>query len=231
MTKPYQPQISNLEDLKLFSEQIMERLKDSPYLKEKEFIKETFKKTREQTFYNIKLRLLVIDSLFSTNMSKRYFGIDDLANAIHDTEQALIQKGSYEQLEELFKQSYGFNRELNGLKATSLLSKYIHFVRSGNFPIYDSLIKKAYRQINKEEKITPNLDDTNFYYALKSLNEISGINNFELLDMTLWYSQKLTQGSFSLIYSKEDLKNKLATTSHTSLLQETPDDERFKQSK
>ena len=98
-------------------------------------------------------------------------------------------------------------------KAVSLISKYLYFLTGYQFPIYDSLVKIAYPKVIKEFNIETGyskITDANFVQALSALNQLSGINDFEKLDNFLWYSQKVENNSFSLIYSKKEHLKKIA---------------------
>lgn len=172
-------------------------------------------------FETVKLRLHLIDSLYSTQMSKRHYGIEELgeALALYSDEQLLAAAAHYvacencDILETLFAQKYGYNSVgMKEKKAVSLISKYLYFLTAYQFPIYDSLVKISYREAIKEfegkakyAKVT----DANFVHALSELNQLAGINNFEKLDNYLWYSQKLNTKSYSLILSKEEHIKKL----------------------
>ena len=201
-----------------------EILKISQYAKEKAFISRCFQIEVESQFDNVKLRLHLIDSLYSTQMSKRYYGIEELAEALSkytDKEliteaNKLVNREDSEILQKIFGEKYGYNS--NGKKekkAVSLISKYLYFLTGYQFPIYDSLVKMAYPKEIKEFGLQPqffSITDVNFVEVLSELNEISEIDNFEKLDNYLWYSQKLENNSFSLILSKEEhlkkIKNK-----------------------
>ncbi|MCS3870692.1 hypothetical protein J3D55_003608 [Chryseobacterium ginsenosidimutans] len=203
-------------ELKQLSNQIYYNLKLSQYGKEKEFITKCFQNHLENQFYTVKLRLHVIDSLYSTQMNKRYYGIEELAESIAQySDEILIEEaqkvliGKYSEiLEALFSNKYGYNSiAQKQKKAVSLISKYLYFLTDYQFPIYDSLVKIAYPKVILQYNLKTEylkITDANFLKALSHLNEVSGINNFEKLDNYLWYSQKVANKSYSLIYSKED---------------------------
>lgn len=196
-------------------------LQSSHYAKEKAFISKCFQKSLESQFDKVKLRLLLIDSLYSTQMSKRYYGLEELAGALAQyTDEELIREArnyvnseTSEILDKLFTEKYGYNSVgKKEKKAVSLISKYLYFLTGYQFPIYDSLVKIAYPKVIKEFNIETGyskITDANFVQALAKLNKLSGINNFEKLDNYLWYSQKVENNSFSLIFSKEEHLEKI----------------------
>lgn len=117
-------------------------------------------------YHDILLQLRVIDAMYSTNMSRRYYGIEELASTI-------LKFKSYEELakelhlyletiskndpnavkekriEDLFNKPYGIHKNCSSAGvATSLASKYSYFALMmcsneypNGFPIYDSLAK------------------------------------------------------------------------------------------
>jgi len=193
-----------------------EILKISQYAKEKAFISRCFQIEVESQFDNVKLRLHLIDSLYSTQMSKRYYGIEELAEALaqYTDEELICEARNYvnsetsEILDKVFTEKYGYNSiGKKEKKAVSLISKYLYFLTGYQFPIYDSLVKIAYPKVIKEYNIETGyskITDDNFVKALSRLNQLSGIKDFEKLDNYLWYSQKFENNSFSLIFSKEE---------------------------
>lgn len=198
-------------------------LQSSHYAKEKSFISRCFHMSKDSIFDKVKLRLHLIDSLYSTQMSKRYYGIEELAEVLSqysDIElmgeaEECINNVNSEPLEKLFSEKYGYNSiGQKEKKAISLISKYLYFLTGYKFPIYDSLVKIAYPKITKKYNIKTGytkITDANFVQALSELNQLSGINNFEKLDNYLWYSQKLENNSFSLILSKEEHLKRIKT--------------------
>ncbi|WP_374443035.1 hypothetical protein [Epilithonimonas sp.] len=198
-------------------------LQSSHYAKEKAFISKCFQIEVDCQFDKVKLRLQLIDSLYSTQMSKRYYGIEELAGALAQyTDEELIREArnyvnseTSEILDKVFTEKYGYNSVgKKEKKAVSLISKYLYFLTDYQFPIYDSLVKIAYPKVIKEYNVTTGyskITDTNFVQALAKLNKLSGINNFEKLDNYLWYSQKVKNSSFSLIFSKEEHLERIKT--------------------
>lgn len=197
-------------------------LQSSQYAKEKTFISRCFQTKMEKHYDNVKLRLHLIDSLYSTQMNKRYYGIEELAEALaqYTDEELICEARNYvnsetsEILVKVFTEKYGYNSlGKKEKKAVSLISKYLYFLTGYQFPIYDSLVKIAYPKVIKEYNLKTGytkITDANFVQALSLLNQLSGINDFEKLDNFLWYSQKVENNSFSLIFSKEEHLKKIA---------------------
>jgi len=202
--------------MKPLIEKVFLALQSSQYSKEKSFISRCFQINAESQFDEVKLRLHLIDSLYSTQMIKRYYGIEELAETLAQySDDKLIEEAykyinneNAEILDKVFTEKYGYNSiGKKEKKAVSLISKYLYFLTGYQFPIYDSLVKIAYPKVIKEFNIETGyskITDANFVQALSALNQLSGINDFEKLDNFLWYSQKVENNSFSLICSKEE---------------------------
>lgn len=166
------------------------------------------------------LRLTVIDSSYSTQMNKRFFGIDSLSKALRNIS---IVGGAIEtlaieyinnpecnnQISDLFNSEFGFKKTGKSYgKANSLITKYLYFLTKYKFPIYDSLVKKSYKYFKKKypdlnlPKI-PNVCNNAYFQAINILNAYSEINNYDILDNLLWLTGKIQNGSFSLIINNE----------------------------
>lgn len=178
-------------NLKYYATQYFNSLQSSQYAKEKAFISKCFQMSVENQFDKVKLRLHLIDSLYSTQMSKRYYGIEELTEALkqYSDEELIREADKYinneksEVLKNLFSEKYGYNSVgQKEKKAVSLISKYLYFLTGYQFPIYDSLVKIAYPKVIKEYNIKTDytkITDVNFVQALSKLNQLSEINNFE----------------------------------------------------
>lgn len=121
---------------------------------DKETIKLLFDKTLPEKTHNIVLaRLTLIDSMYSTQMNRRYYALDELATDISlFDEKAFIQLAKdydvekFELINEkgkksnLFAESYGIGKDGKdkGI-ALSLITKYAYFLTNYQFPIYDSI--------------------------------------------------------------------------------------------
>ena len=192
---------------------------NTAYAHDKKMISDIFKVSDIDNFEKIKLRLTIIDSYYSTQMSKRLFGIEEIAKeieTINDKDLSemflnfLKNPDKEEYILKLFNLKFGCNKVGKKIKtAPSLISKYAYFLTNFKFPIYDSLAKISYDMLQKKysdmklEKLENN-DIKGYFNKIKNLNEITGINDYDVLDNFLWLYGKLTQGSFSLILKKEN---------------------------
>ena len=200
---------------------------------DKKIIKELFDKDEKLILEKIRLRLTVIDSIYSTNMGRRLFGISDLAKKILKLSTVddkaddsilsskikdfinAINNGKNGSIGDALEEPFGINKfgEKSGV-ATSLMSKYFYFLMGYKFPIYDSLVKDYLKEINK--KFKPTIIDCNkfkgfssplnFFKIISEFNETSQIKCFDRLDNLCWLYGKIDKGSFSLILSKDNYK-------------------------
>lgn len=197
---------------------------DTTYIRSKKIISDIFKINREDRYETIIFRLTIIDSYYSTQMNKRFFGLDDLAkelNEISNDDAELINicfdfindisKGN--KLHELFNKEYGIRKTSHEAgHAPSLISKYLYFLTDYKYPIYDNLVKTSYQLIKKNypqyelSKLDNNFD-LSYFDKIKQLNKISETNDFDKLDNLLWLIGKLTEGSLSLILNKNRYLN------------------------
>lgn len=160
----------------------------------------------------VQFRLTVIDSYYSTQMSKRLYGIEDIANELvkYSDEFLKLEIAKFLQnptegiIKELFNKSYGFDKEAkNAKKAISLLSKYFYFLSECQFPIYDTLGKISYNLLKNNDYITSQaLTDENYFELMIVLNQSSTIKDLEKLDNLLWLLGKIKEGSFSILMDK-----------------------------
>lgn len=175
---------------------------ETRYNSNKEIITEVFKIEHPN---KIQLRLTVIDSYYSTQMSKRLYGIEKIAEVLEaKTDNQLLEEinlflanqDSSIFLKEVFSKKYGINKQGESFgKAISLISKYCYFLNNYNFPIYDTIAKIAYPLLTNGKKI----NEDNYFSAIKELNTTSGINNYEKLDNLMWLVGKIRSGSFSIL--------------------------------
>ena len=139
------------------------------YTNQRMIINSVFK-TDGYTLDDIKLRLTVIDSLYSTNAAYNYFSIDQMAVEIAKLGPRCVARNYFYSIAEggedkydLFGKSYGILKNLEkGDIHISLMSKYAYYELLQEpckyplgFPIYDSLAKKAYKAICKKLGIKP----------------------------------------------------------------------------
>lgn len=129
---------------------------------DKEAILKVFESTKNETKEDILVRLTLIDSMYSTQMGRRYYALDELAEFL-----SKLSKGEPGNLKEmflvfakdpesniklfnynednLFSKCYGIGKDGNpkGV-AISLISKYAYFETGFQFPIYDSIACEMY---------------------------------------------------------------------------------------
>lgn len=190
---------------------------DTPYLRAKKTIKSFFKKENENT-KDIDLvitRLTVIDSFYSTNMSKRYYGIEEISEELCKFDNLKSELISYtenltknEKLEELFLKKYGYKK--NGEKfghAFSLITKYAYFLTDYNFPIYDSIVKEVYHFFADDKIKLKSSKGIDFIKDMKKLSKELLIDDFNKLDNLLWLVGKIRRNNFSLLLNKENYLN------------------------
>ena len=193
---------------------------ETQYLSNKEIISALFKSNSTSNFESVvKNRITIIDSYYSTQMSKPLYGIDELAKAIAiysdkklKTETTLFLNSSSDDciINSLFSKEYGIDKSGKSFgKAISLISKYIYFLNDGNFPIYDSLAIDSYKLLKKNGLIRTQkaINEENYFACIKQLNLDTKINNYEKLDNLLWLIGKLSKGSFAILMTKETYEN------------------------
>jgi hypothetical protein len=145
----------------------------SGFSTDKKAIEKIFKNTLSNTKEDILARLTIIDSMYSTQMNKRYYGLDELADVIshfdnlkelaiqfvkHPNDASIFtcnikQKGFFsilktEKTYSLFNEKYGIkkNGDDSGV-AISLISKYLYFLTDYQFPIYDSIAMEVFPKL------------------------------------------------------------------------------------
>lgn len=133
----------------------------------KNTIKQIFASTRGNEFGDVLARLTLVDSMYSTQMGRRYYGLDELAEAICIINKQQSTKVLFEELTRdknlishfvyvkkennkeiktnLFSEKYGIGKDATdkGI-AISLISKYAYFETGYKFPIYDSIACEMY---------------------------------------------------------------------------------------
>lgn len=195
-------------------------------------------------------RLALIDLFYSTNVNgMRQFGLSHIAKAIirfgsdSDLAQqaiAFVKAPSHNHniaKDLILKDDYGYDKNGDGMKATSLISKYLFFLVNAHgdkvgFPIYDSVVREllpaladklGLNQGNKKLKIS---EMTDYTIAVKNIisalsrndqNDSDLWNTFgnashiksqcDLLDYFLWRIGKAGNLSFSLLVTENELKS------------------------
>ena len=167
---------------------------NNPYLNQRTIISNLFSDTSKQYSTNptaaIMQRLIVLDSLYSTNASYNYFAFENMAKAISKLGNesdaikyfSALVTGYAKNNDKLFCSQYGIRKNLTpGSRQMSLMTKYAYYqlIREKEkhplgFPIYDSLVIAVYPEIhswifNTEKK----LDSSN--------SIVSYINNLDVL--------------------------------------------------
>ena len=170
---------------------------ETEYIFYRKVIDRIFEETRKNfSIESVNIRLTIIDSLYSTNMGRRLFGITDLSNEIFligKDEYLLTEIEKYKKDSEdskisiLLKNEYGIRKYGKKVGAArSLISKYLYFVSGHNFPIEDSLVKLNINDVLKY-----------FYEKVK----------FDEFDNFMWLLGKLLRGSLSLLLPKDSYLN------------------------
>lgn len=193
---------------------------ETQYLSNKGIISTLFNNNSTSNFKNIiKNRITIIDSYYSTQMSKRLYGIDELANTLakysdktlkKETQRFLNNPDKETIIKSLFSKEYGIDKSGKPFgKSISLISKYLYFLNDGNFPIYDSLAIDAYKLFKKNGYVKTKvvIGEENYFDYMKQLNTLSNIYNYEKLDNLLWLTGKLSKGSFAILMTKEKYEN------------------------
>ncbi len=178
-------------------------------------------------------RLVLIDSLYSTNASYSYFSMEEMSERIcalgSERDSAdyfyglVLGKGDPKRL---FEEAYGIRKDgSEGSKQISLLSKYAYYLLIQDaksyplgFPIYDSLAIKSYPLVCRHLGIKPVKaaslkEDICAYVAaldglrvrlFEGLPKTYKMQDFDLLDAYLWRIGKMNGGNFSLLLDRTD---------------------------
>lgn len=191
-------------ELKEFIKLSVNVLKDkTPYIEQKNLISDIFEETE-----NILVRLTIIDSLYSTQMNKRLYGLDDLANEIGnkdwDKEIQNFKDNKPNEISALLDKKYGIKKSGREFgQARSLISKYIYFATNYNFPIEDRLVKKVLNAVLKcfgYSEIDMDKNDILRELIIFCDNKEIKYSDFDNL---LWLLGKIKEGSLASIVDKE----------------------------
>ena len=218
--------------LNLFEKIHSEKKDESGYSLGKSTILKVFKATDGYSHEDFLARLTLIDSMYSTQMNRRYYGLEELAVALADVhnrknlEKAFLDflknkdlkpfelRNSIKVKTNLFIEKYGIgkNGEDKG-SAVSLISKYAYFETKFKFPIYDSIVREMYPRVwnycgfPKSEMLEFKYNDMISFVEMINLM-ISKLNsiyvNYDSLDRVLWYVGKIYRGNLSLVLSREE---------------------------
>ena len=219
---------------------ILDRLQDKDvydyskegFIDDKKAIENIFKLTNGSKREDVLLRLTVIDSMYSTQMNRRYYALDELAEKLvhlHPSKE-LFTKFLKTYDANLFNgdgfnlwgEKYGIGKkgEEKGV-AVSLISKYAYFETEFKFPIYDSIACEMYPRIwkycgwkdktpklwvlNKEQQTDGEKTIVVFVKAIDELiNRLGGNISYDHLDRLLWFTGKIYRGNLSLVVSRKD---------------------------
>lgn len=152
----------------LFDEIAKTDVYENGFSSDKDAISHIFSLTSKLTKSDILIQLTVIDSLYSTQMSKRYYALDELAEVLYElsrqgnlkqmfldflkdkkTDRFTVKDGKRKETQ-LFNEKYGVDKQGNDSGvAISLISKYAYFLTGYDFPIYDSIAKEIYPKLWK----------------------------------------------------------------------------------
>lgn len=156
------------------------------------------------------LRITVIDSYYSTNMSKRLFGISDIVEKIRaiGNDQLIreecaryLNTGS-PVLEKLLCSKNGIRKYGDSAgESKSLISKYLYFLTNHEFPIEDSLVRE-YANIVFDFFGLETIDTSATIFEMARMSRLTKCT-IDYLDGLLWLFGKISKGSLSLILSRE----------------------------
>lgn len=186
--------------------EILERVKkldgnvgETGYSSDNKAIERLFSLTDGNKQADILLRLTVVDSMYSTQMNRRYYGLDELSERLSSLNVSKdFLKNIFIQLTKdydltnfqlkgektnLFSEKYGIGKDGNDKgMAISLISKYAYLVTGYKFPIFDSIVCEMYPIIWKYcgwvKKEMPALKDKSndggqtMVLYLKAINEL-----------------------------------------------------------
>lgn len=199
---------------------------NNSYMSDKRAIVNLFSNTKERTVDDIRLRLTVIDSMYSTQMNRRYYALDELAKKLNSFSKsdfinfALSQEPVKDDFKKLWSDKYGIGKDgkEKGI-AISLISKYAYFETGFQFPIYDSIACEMLPLVNSFcgfDEVNLNRSGDGYTIVedfIKAINKFQenlkkkGINaSYDQIDKLLWFVGKICRGNLSLILSCEEYK-------------------------
>ncbi|MBY0380148.1 MAG: hypothetical protein K2P99_07100 [Burkholderiales bacterium] len=199
---------------------------NTPYAKNKKLLEEFFKEEKKNTTLS---KVLLLDAMYSTNLSKTSYAATEIADAIDDDEpkkklNELVNRLKNNQANicdlknfKLFDDKYGVqSNNILGKKCESFWSKYLYFTSDYNFPIFDSLAQETIKKLKSKKYFKKNIkkeqiENLDTFYGivseikadLKDLKEFS----YSDLDNFFWLFGKINNGSFSLLLSQEQYKS------------------------
>ncbi|MBR4613301.1 MAG: hypothetical protein IKO40_11380 [Kiritimatiellae bacterium] len=139
------------------------------YSRDKAIIKQVFEKTSDDNIFDISTRLHLIDGMYSTQMNKRYYAIDDIAEMLLNLQNQEKKRrkdclaGAFRAFAQqptenmdrfiiggknIWGAGFGIDKETgsddNQDVAVSLISKYAYFLTDCKFPIFDSIAREVF---------------------------------------------------------------------------------------
>jgi len=208
------------------------RREESLYTSDKNAISTVFDCIPDPYSYSsVLVKLTIIDSLYSTQMGRRYYGLDELAKALTELHAGYSLADKFLKLSSLelsrddfkinngssnlFDECYGIGKDgADKGTAVSLITKYAYFETRGNFPIYDSIAREMYPKIwaycslakSKCPSQVSLLSLENFIKAINNLRDIFNIEElaYDDIDRLLWTTGKILRGNLSLVLTREE---------------------------
>lgn len=221
-------------------------LEGSGYAINKKTIKDIFNLTQDIKVSkdNIHARLTVIDSMYSTQMNKRYYALEGLAKELYNLQKTCelplaerFKKFAIDPTDEgilkIFNKQYGIGKDGKdkGL-AVSLLSKYAYYDTNFQFPIYDSIVRERYAgfwiycHFDKTEMPQIHKNKINIVTFIKAINKLlKNLNytyipqRYDLLDRLLWFVGKIIRGNLSLILSENEYVELVSENEYVELVE------------
>lgn len=190
------------------------------------------KESPKSTYDNTLVELTVIDSLYSTQMGRRYYGLEELARMLADLQASKddlresfikLAAGKIKSEDKLFEhdkknlftEKYGIGKDGSDKgTAVSLISKYAYFLTDYKFPIYDSIAREMYPRIWKycgfKEHCPSAVELASLDGFIKGINSLMNklsIKSYDTMDRLLWTVGKIMRGNLSLILTMEEYQD------------------------
>lgn len=208
---------------------------NTPYEQGRKMIKSLFEHGTHDVV-GISKCLFMIDTIYSTQMNKRYFGIENLATAISQLQDDVLRENDIDKflndkrIEKLFEDKYGINKNGKKKKAPSLISKYFYFLRNYNFPIHDRVIITNVNDVLKHFGFENESIDSEGIAFIKAIADFCKKYQISIdeFDHFVWlYGKTKMNGLLPIInykqYEKftEDFKTEISNNSFSLLKQST----------
>lgn len=225
------------EDIQKKIKDILKEKKDvkgnsSGFALNRSTIEKVFRTLQVSSAQDIQARLTLIDSMYSTQMNRRYYALEELAQALW----TLNQKNG--DLAGLFK-TFAKDRDISAFNdtdgknnlwsaqygigkdgkekgvAVSLISKYAYFATGYKFPIYDSIacemIPLIWPDPESYESVCPwkvheKPSIREFLDAVNSLCKYYQ-TDYDHLDRLMWFVGKILRKNFSLVLTRSEYEH------------------------